>query len=124
MNYNRITEMVEHQIKESNEYDKRSFGEITGEDFAETCKGALASRELRSHLMLSLLLGAISGREIADELKQSSDADPSEALKKAIMNNARVFEPQLSLLYWGIRIGRELEREESDTLKKIEADSL
>ena len=111
----KIKEILEEVIKESDAYPKKNFGQMVGEGFSDFAKEATSSESLCMHLMLGLLFAGMMGKDVTESLAKMKDK--SQAMSPVILENMTVFSTPLSMLYWGIEIGKRLEKENQEVNK-------
>lgn len=88
-----------------------------GDGFPEMVREVVGSEKVSTQLLLGLLMGRLSGKEVADSMKQSHDKS---GVSSAILENVTAFETPLMMLYWGIQVGRRLQSAESAALGRLE----
>lgn len=110
-----IKEMLEAEQAASQKFTQRNFGLKVGDGFPEVAR-EFASSKLAPQLVLNLVMGGMLGKGVVEDIPKTADAPWDDA----ILNHLAIFETPLAMLYWGIQIGRKLEREESQVLKRIE----
>ena len=113
-----VVELLKEEIKESNNYSKSNFGASVGEDFPEIVKEVVQEEEVNMHLMMGVLFAAMGGKELGESVKDAKG--DKDVMTKAILKNLPTFQEPLSFLYWGIKVGRKLERQEAEVLSKLE----
>jgi len=109
-----IKDLLENEMKASHEFSKSNFGAQVGAAYPELVKEVSSSDPVCATLMVELCIAGITGKQVADSLKKHND---SKDLQKAILENLPSFNGQLSMLYWGINIGRKLEKESLEVNK-------
>jgi hypothetical protein len=116
MNY---LNMLEDEMKASEEFTKENFGLQVGDGFPELVRETTKSDKVAMKLILGLMMGSLSGKEFAESLKPKIDgAKPDWGA--AIVKNFTAFDTPFSFLYWGIQIGRKMERESATALKALD----
>ena len=110
-------EMIEAEMKESEEFSKRSFGMKVGDGFPEMVRELVSSEVVAAKLYIGILAANLLGREAVKALDIDSGKPQFE---KAILDNLLTFEQPLSLFYWGVQVGRKMERESIAALRDIE----
>ena len=113
-----ISQMLDEEMKVSEEFSRRNFGLHVGDEFPEMVREVAKSEKLGASLMIGMLMGSICGKEIAESMKSQGNGKLD--WSRIILDNVSTFEPSLSLLYWGIQIGRKLERNQTTTITKLE----
>jgi hypothetical protein len=113
-------EMLEQEIKLSTKYTKENFGQQVGDGYPEMVREVAQSQEAVMQLILSLTLGMLSGKEISKSMGEHAKKDE---MHKIVLENSVCFQGQLSMLYWGINIGRKLQQEEDRMIKNLEGDA-
>ena len=69
--------------------------------------------------MIGLITSSLSGRELALSMKKGM-AENHLDIGSVILQNINIFDMPLSMLYWGIQIGRKLEQESARSLSELE----
>lgn len=113
----RIKELLKEQIKMSNEFSQKNFGLLMGDGFPEMVK-----EMFHSTTACSVLLGGLVKTVLFFNPRKMAErpTDSPESQEAFMMDNIDVFRSQLDMFYWGIQIGRRLEREEAAAMKSIE----
>jgi len=110
-----IKEMLEAKQEASEQFTEDNFGLKVGDGFRELVLEFAASEKLAPMLVMNLAFGALLGKEVISDIPKEKGA----SWAPAIIKHLAVFEQPLSLLYWGIQVGRKLEREEQEALKRM-----
>lgn len=110
-----IKEMLEAEQAASKKFTNENFGLKVGDGFPDVVREFAASK-LAPHLVIALVMSALMGKSVVDDIPKEQDGKWDDV----ILKHLAVFEAPLSMLYWGIQIGRKLEREESAALKRLE----
>lgn len=108
-------ERLQEQMRASNEFTKKNFGLKIGDGFPELVRELAKDTNTSGYLIAHLALTALTTPKIAENIDKSSD----NPFSQAILENIVCFEAPLAMLYWGIQIGRQLEREEVEALKRM-----
>jgi len=117
-----IRTMLETQMETSKEFTSLNFGLAIGDDFPEMVKEVIKSDKVAASLLCNLLLVGLTAPSIGKSLQPSlSNPDGHPHLPDVILKHFDTFKPQLEFLYWGIQIGRQLERQQTETLKGLES---
>ena len=113
------TQLLEAEIAASKEFTQQNFGLKVGDGFPELVKELCQSKNVPIKLALGALLTALSSGRLADAMaKVSKDGDTG----FVVLENLTTFELPLSMLYWGIQIGRKQQAEQATQLEST-ADS-
>lgn len=100
------------QIQKSNEYSKKNFGAAVGEDFPPMCRELIQSKQVALTIIVDYLELMLSQGDVKDSMK-----DHNEMLKngpfKFIEDQPVIYKHVMEFFYYGLQIGRELEREAS-----------
>ena len=118
----KIRTMLEEEIKASGEFARRNFGLAVGDDFREIVEEALKSKDVTAHLMLGLLIAAMSAKDFGNSLKPviQQEGSMETNLPRVIIDNFEAFRPSMEFLYWGIQIGKKLALQEVEMFKRLE----
>ncbi len=108
-------ERLQEQMKDSAEFSRRNFGLKVGDGFPELVQEIAGDSRTSGYLMATLAISLIMVPKLGDGIDKSA----GNPFTKAILDNLGCFEGTLSMLYWGIQIGRQLEREEVEALKRL-----
>lgn len=116
-----IRTMLEKQMETSKEFTATNFGLAIGDDFPEMVKEVIKSEKVTATLLCDLLIVGLTSPTIGKSL-QPSPLNPESypPLEGVILKHLETFKPSLQFLYWGIQIGRQLERQQAETLKGLE----
>jgi len=118
-----IKDLLKAEIEKSNVYSKRNFGLITGDGFREMVEDLLKSKGFTMFLLTAYMTNIMGTSDLAEWAKNSGKLGSEitiDGLRDMIRDNIDTFRPLLEMLYWGINIGRKLERDEQDTLRQME----
>lgn len=113
-----IKTMLEAEIQASENFRKQNFGLLVGDGFREITQEILNSQKVTGLLFVSLMMGALGGKEIADAMKKQQDQLKPD-LGQIVKDNLNIFQTPLEMLYWGIQIGRKLQQEETQALRDL-----
>ena len=114
-----IRTMLEKEIETSERFTRENFGLQLGDEYPEMVREVVKSEKLSMKLILGLMMGSFSGKGIGESMEKCKE-DEKLNLAPVIIKNLPAFDMPLSLLYWGIQIGRQLERQQAETLKGLE----
>lgn len=116
-----IASLLESEIQASDEFSKMNFGMKVGDGFPELVREVCGTEKVPMRLFLNLALGALLGKSVCEEVAALTKDDNGRLdLGSVIVRNLSIFETPLALLWWGIQIGRKMEREEAEALRKLE----
>ncbi len=120
MNY---VQLLESEMDASAHFTKENFGLQVGDGFPELVREVVKSEKLSARLMIGLVLGSLSGRDLAESMKSQSlktlNGEKMD-MSQIILKNIVAFDTPLALLYWGIQIGRKMERESAAALSAFD----
>ena len=109
--------MLEEEINNSKKFTAENFGLKIGDGFPEMVRDVAQSKAVSTKLITSLMLLALHGNDVIRCLPESpSDGD----LGQVILKTMPAFETSLAMLYWGVQIGRRLERESMKVLTNLD----
>ena len=126
MESKQIRNMLDEEIVASGDFTRQNFGLQVGDGYPEIVREVVKSSRVSGHLMVMLLASALCGKDVAESLAQMKDANKSEhedRMAKTILDHFEVFNTPLEFFYWGMQVGRKLERQESAMLRDMEKDS-
>lgn len=111
--------MLEEEMAASDLFTKENFGLQVGDSFPEMVREVLNSEKVAGKLLIGLLMGSFSGKELAESMRQIPDGEKPN-IGKIILKHVGAFDTPLAMLYWGIQIGRRMERESAKSLTQLE----
>jgi len=113
----KIGEMLKQEVKKTSEFRSKNYSTALGDDYPEVVNEVIdgAGDFLIAQMAIDLMRSSMVSPERM--LKQMNDGLPYQIIVK---DNQKFFEIQLQMLYWGIQIGRRLEREQQEVLRKME----
>jgi len=114
----RIKDMLKEEIKKSADFQKRNFGLRMGDGYPEMVKELCRSSTAVAHLCVGFVKTLAAAPSCGSGMPQATDAD---AMQEAMLERLPVFESQFDMMYWGIQIGRRMQREEDAALAGIAA---
>ena len=117
MNY---VQLLESEMDASAHFTKENFGLQVGDGFPELVREVVKSEKLSARLMVGLVLGSLSGRDLAESMKSEVAGGQKPDMSKVILKNISAFDTPLAMLYWGIQIGRKMERESAAALSAFD----
>lgn len=104
--------MVEAEMMASKKFTEENFGLKVGDGFPELVREIAKSDKLTISLFMNVVLGALMGKDMAEDAKVPEGQKPD--FGAVILKHLTIFEGPLSLLYWGIEVGRKMEAAERD----------
>ena len=120
MNY---MQLLESEMQTSDAFTKENFGLQVGDGFPELVREVVKSEKVQERLMIGLVLGSLSGKELAESMKSQNlktlNGEKMD-MSQIILKNIVAFDTPLALLYWGIQIGRKMERESAAALSAFD----
>jgi len=102
-------QLLEDEIHSSKQFTQQNFGLKVGDGFPEMVREIVGSKEVSAQLLVNLMMVGLCGKDVADSLKRT-DGRSSE-LAVAGLENSLGFETPLSMFYWGVQVGRKMEKE-------------
>ncbi len=117
MNY---LQFLESEMDASDHFTKENFGLQVGDGFPELVREVVKSEKLAARLMIGLVLASMSGSKLAESMKAEVPYGQKLDMSKVILENISAFDTSLAMLYWGIQIGRKMERESVEALKGMD----
>lgn len=121
--------MLEEEIAASEKFTKENFGLRLGDGYPEMARELAASKRASMKLVANITriilnldeVGAsIAALPSPDYGRDGGDQTPD--LSLVILDNQGAFEPMLSMFYWGIQVGRRMEREQAAALKAMDGE--
>lgn len=109
--------MLKEERERSKKFKEANFGLMTGDGFPEMVVelAGEVGQEIFFRIVLASLLGKEALKEIAS-LPEGVAPDWTHLVRK----NMNIFELPFSLFYWGVQVGRRMEREEAQSLRILE----
>lgn len=116
-----IAEMLKEEVKRSTDYSKVNFGAQGGDDFPEVARSIMneAAGTLIANFAVDMVKQSLPGslERLMDMMKKDM---PGHLI---VTENRAMFHTYLLMTYWGIQIGRRLEREQAEVLRSMETKS-
>lgn len=111
--------MLEEEMRTSDQFTKENFGLQIGDGYPDLVREIVKSDNLTGRLLIGLITSSLSGRELALSMEKGM-AENHLDIGSVILQNINIFNMPLSMLYWGIQIGRKLEQESARSLAELE----
>lgn len=111
-------ELLESEIKASDAFTKANFGMKVGDGFPEMVRELVNSEPLAMRLFINLAAAVLLGKQAVKDINIESGRSPD--YSTAILNNIEAFETPLAMFYWGVQIGRKMERDSAAALRNME----
>lgn len=108
----KVSVALKEEMAKSEAFTRENWGLALGEDFPEIAKDLLADSKLAEKLAGTWLVDRLRGSSVLDKL---TDLGPVESVRK----HPEILKPYFEFLYWGIQIGRKMEREQAEALASI-----
>lgn len=105
-----IAAMLQEEMERSDRFSRENFGLQLGSDYPEMAQELLASDKLCAALITKFVLLMVRGSD--DLTKVDPKSSPREMARKV----PQTYETPFAHLYWGIQIGRELQKRETAAL--------
>lgn len=109
--------MLEEEMRTSDQFTKENFGLQIGDGYPDLVREIVKSDNLTGRLLIGLITSSLSGRELALSMKEGMTENRLD-ISSVILQN--IGDMPLSMLYWGIQIGRKLEQESAKSLAELE----
>jgi hypothetical protein len=114
--------MVKAEMAASVTFDKNNPGHNVGQDFEQVCSEILYSDTVASFVLSQVR--AIDGLGLEGVMKSmtkiAKTGDATGKIGKLIKENKELFFSTLAMFYWGMEIGRKLERELQENMQKVD----
>jgi hypothetical protein len=124
MEAQQIKAMLDEEIVASGEFTKRNFGLQVGDGYPEIVREIVKSNRVTGHLMVMLLGAALGGRGVSEDLSRlRAQGGENLDMSRTILDNIEVFTAPLEFFYWGMQVGRKLERQEAAMLQNMEGEA-
>jgi hypothetical protein len=111
--------MLEEEIAASDAFTQENFGLAIGDGFPEMVRELLKSDKLVDTLIISFITANMSHHKVAELLQEMKRVDGKVDYGRLIMRNLKAFETTLAMLYWGVQMGRRMEREAAQQLARM-----
>lgn len=118
MTLKKLSQMLKDEIKASMQFEQSNKGLRVGSDFDEVTKDILHSDTVCSILVAGATLAFQQGPGPLVKSMLSSNGQPG-CGEDIILNNKPIFVSPLQMFYWGMQVGRKLQKEEIDLLASI-----
>lgn len=106
----KIKDVLEQEISKSSEFTANNFGTMYGKEFPLMVNDIVESKSICALLLLDVCISGMGCKKLADDLASLGEEDN----KKAILKNLQTFSGALSMLYWGIEIGKKIAKQENE----------
>lgn len=110
----KIAEMLTEQMSSSEKFTQDNFGLKVGDTYPELVRECVASDKVQRFLFAHFLMSQLVAIKVLDKI------DPGNLA--AFASSPEIFDLPMAMLYWGIEIGRRLEREQAAALKATSAE--
>lgn len=114
-----LAKMLEEEMERSTQFTRDNFGLKVGDTFPDVVRSVAASENIGMKLMINVVMGAMMGKSMTEDMPTAPGPSGKLDFSPLILKYLNAFELPISLLYWGIQIGRRMEREESEVLDKL-----
>lgn len=117
-----IVEMLKSEMNASEEFSKENFGLKFGDGFRELAMELIEDNHILMYTVSKTLFGMMNFGAFKEFLQAHSESPlaPTAMLRQAVRKNPCVVEDQISMLYFGIQIGRKLAAQEAAALQAME----
>jgi hypothetical protein len=122
-----VLDMLLEEMKRSDDFKSEHYGAIGGEDYPDIADQVLNNHRGATLLMMAFMKSTSGIPKMACYMQEhgmdGETLESGEVVAKFMRDNFDTFRPWLDMLYWGIKIGRKLEREDGkidETLKRME----
>lgn len=115
-----LRDMLDAEMETSKEFTRNNYGLAVGDGYRNMVEDIVQNKQLQAKVLVNMMMIGLTGKEVAESLKEDVG---EHSLKNAIIKNHETFKGTFEMLYWGIQIGRKLEREEKSVLDGIEHSS-
>lgn len=117
----KLGNMLKAEMKASDVFYEQNKGHIVGHDFAQMCAEILYSDTIASMLINQASATALHFDEIGASLAAiAQTGDLKGKIGSVVQENHVLFDASLAMFYWGMRIGRQLERELLEKMQEVE----
>jgi hypothetical protein len=103
-----LIELVKEEMKKSLDFPAKNFGLKVGEDWPSFVKEILECKEIQEQVAIGALMVTLSSVAFNNKLKEyGHPPNPSDTFYDMV-HDANIYESPLSMLYWGIKVGKRL----------------
>jgi hypothetical protein len=113
----KIAEMLVQQMEASQDFTKKNFGLAVGSAYPEIVRECLADERVALKLFMNAIRISLSGSKIYEALQ--NDEKESKGPSNMVSAEPIFYEAGMEFFYWGLQIGRMLEREEARALNAL-----
>lgn len=117
MEQGKYATMLEEERGKSKAFRDANFGQMVGDGFPEMAM-ELADA-VGQETLLKTMLAPLIGKKLIDEVTSLPEGVTPD-WRRLVRENMTMFELPFGLFYWGVQVGRRLEREEAETLRRME----
>ena len=110
-----IVEELKKEMTRSDDYARRNFGAKYGEGFPDFAREITRDKDVAGLLFGRWMIDMLQSQTTLKALRSDRPADICELLGE----HPGIYENFLSFVYWGVEIGRTLEKEEARALQAI-----
>ena len=119
MEHKTITAMLEEQMNKSDDFTDHNFGLKLGSDYPELAREILESNRVAGVCLAKWVTSKFEELSEAKKMLLESSTGPAAFVRQM----PGIYEHPLSFFYWGLQVGRELERREQSALAAVDLQS-
>jgi hypothetical protein len=109
--------MLEEQMKRSAEFSSQNFGLQCGSDFPEVARDLLANEHVAIVIFTNTVRLMLSTKTVAESMKKASMGTPSPT--EMVKGEPLFYQASVEFFYWGLQVGRELEKQQTEALATL-----
>jgi hypothetical protein len=110
--------MLEQQMKRSEVFSKQNFGLECGSDFPEVVRDCLSSVDVCVKLLMNYIMQVVGAKDLGESIQTL--LPEADSIKGTVNKEPILYKIPMEFFYWGIQIGRQLEKENAEALYSLE----
>lgn len=112
-------ELLQEEQEASQKFSKENFGLMVGDEFPEMVRELAAVKDLPLKVIMHIAVVMLSDpKKLLSAVAREDGGEPD--WLAVVRGNMPAFELPFSMFYWGVRIGRRLQRQEDEALRVME----
>lgn len=107
-----LIERLKEEMDKSERFTRENYGLMVGDGFPEMCREVTKWPPFAVRIFKAFAIQTVSGINLLDRTKAGD--------MTGLAQSPELNELPMSMLYWGVQIGRQMQREEAEALRKME----
>ena len=109
-----IAELLAQEMETSKQFANENFGTKIGSDYGPIVLECIDNERVRVAILMSFIKNSFSAKGVAEAVPANADQLPN-----FIRRTPAIYQTPAEFFYWGIQVGRKLEREQAAALSQI-----